>query len=100
VLGSSYIHTPLKLLREMLRRVVDEIADTHEGAWEHGNDQHEDLIINEYTRANVGASTHLCVDWSSSNRATSDYCMYWSYVKLEGELIHSEHSIQSSIEEL
>ena len=80
--------------------IVDDFADTHEGAWEPGDHQHEDLVIAEYTRANVGASTHLCIDWNSRNMATSNYCMFWSYAKLEGELVHEEHSIQPSIEEL
>ena len=100
VLGSPCIHTPLMLLRDMLRKIVDDVTDTHEGAWEPADHQHEDLVIAEYTRANVGVCTHLCVDWNFGNRATSDYYMYWSYEKLEGELVHDKHQIQSSIEEL
>ena len=100
VLGLPWKHTPVTLLREMLRIIVDAIAGTHDGAWEPGDHQHEDLLIAEYTRAIVGSSTHLCVDWISGNRATSDYYMYFSSAKLEGELAQEEHPIQPSNEEL
>jgi hypothetical protein len=100
VLGLPCEHTPVMLLREMLRMIVDDIADTHDGAWEPGDHQHEDLIIAEYTRAIVGSSTHLCVDWISGNRATSDYYMYWSSAKLEGDRVQEEHPVQPCIGEL
>jgi hypothetical protein len=50
------------MLREMLRRILDETVDIHEGGWQPDDHQHEDLVIHEYTNATVGASTHLTVD--------------------------------------
>jgi len=98
--GSPCIHTPLTLFCEMLRLIIDEIADTHEEAWQHDGLQHEDLAIREYTSANVGASTHLTIDLISSNRTTFDYYMYWSYAKLKVGLVQIEMPIKSSMKEL
>jgi hypothetical protein len=98
VLGSPCIHTPLHLLREMLRKILDETVNIHEGEWEPDDYQHEDLVIHEYTNATVGASTSLTVDWNSGNRATSDYYMYWSYARMEGELVQTKLPIEPLME--
>jgi hypothetical protein len=100
VLGSPCIHTPLNLLREMLRRILDETVDIHEGGWEPDDHQHEDFVIHEYTNATVGASTNISVDWNSVNRATSDYYVYWSYARKKGELVQAEMPIEPSMEKL
>jgi hypothetical protein len=84
----------------MLRRILDETVDIHEGGWELDDHQHEDIVINEYTNATVGASTNLTVDWNFGNRATSDYYMYWSYAKMEGDIVQAEMPIEPSTEEL
>ena len=62
VLGAPCIHSNPNMLCEMLRVLLDEIAGTHEGAWQPEDDQHEDLLVLEYAGARVGSSIHFTVD--------------------------------------
>ena len=81
VLGGKCTHTNDVLLRAMLSEILDEIADTHGGAWEPEDYQREDLVIEEFTGAIIGTSTHFSVDWNSGHKTTSDYFMYYSVSK-------------------
>jgi hypothetical protein len=83
VLGAPCVHTKPDVLRAMLSVLLDEIADTYDGAWQPEDYGHEDLLIEEFAGARVGSSTYFCADWRSSHKATSDYFLYYSLRRID-----------------
>ena len=77
--GSPIVHTSVDILRAMLRELLSDNPDVYQGGWEPDDYGSEDLVILEYRQARIGACTAITTDWSSGQKTTADYFMY--YVK-------------------
>ena len=61
-----------QLLRDMLEG--DEVG----GGWEEDGCGHEDLVIEEYTKATVGSSSFFTTDWNlEDGNTTANYLLYY-----------------------
>jgi hypothetical protein len=64
----------------MLGFVIDENLSTDdELSWQPEDQNHEDLIIQEYTKASLEGTSHfLCVDWKSGQKTTANYYLLYT----------------------
>ena len=97
------IHTDPMVMKDMLRVVLEEGCGRVEGTlWEPEDYLHEDLVLQEYTKARINSYTQITVDWNSNHRSSADYFMYYSKSKINMPDCDSEltEPIQPSQEEL
>jgi hypothetical protein len=76
-LGAPIVHTSVHVLLAMLEEVLSHDPAVYEDGWEPDDYGREDLVIEEYKQARVGACTTLTTDWGSGEKQTSDYFMYY-----------------------
>ncbi len=79
-LGKPVKHTVPKVLKDMLRVVLDRGCGSLEGLpWETKDYHREDLVLHGYTKARINSYTYnIKVDWNSSHKSTADYFMYYT----------------------
>ena len=79
VLGAPCLHNDLEILRQMLGVIIDKTLSTDDGSWQPDDHNHEDLVIQEYTKASIEGSSHFfCVDWNSGQKATANYYLLYT----------------------
>ena len=49
--------------------------------WEGDDYCHEDLVIEEYSKASLGPRTYFTVDWKFREKATANYFLYYTVPK-------------------
>lgn len=79
-IGSSRPYLGDKCLRYMLSVLLDNGGDIlSELGWEPGDDGHEDLVLQEYNKVEIGATTYITTSMNSSQGgATCNSFMYYS----------------------
>jgi len=77
--GAPCLHTDPLILRQMLGVIIDKNLSIDDGSWQPDDNNHEDLVIQEYTKASVGGTSHsFCVDWSSGQNTTANYYLMYT----------------------
>ena len=69
------------------------------GGWEEDDYGHDDLVIEEYTKASIGSSWHFTVDWKHGEKATANYFIYHTNPRSEQDMVSGEPE-PPSLEEL
>lgn len=95
VVGGPIQKTSPDVLNRLLRDALVGIT----GGWEDDDYGHDDLVIEEYTKASIGSSWHFTVDWKHGEKATANYFIYHTTPRSEQDMVSGE-PVPPSLEEL
>ena len=66
---------------DVLNRVLKDALVGVSGGWEEDDYCHEDLVIEEYSKAPIGPCTHFTVEWKFRDKARANYFLYYTIPK-------------------
>ena len=99
-LPSRVVGGPIqKTFPDVLNRLLRDALVGITGGWEEDDYGHDDLVIEEYTKASIGSSWHFTVDWKHGEKATANYFIYHTTPRSEQDMVSGEPE-PPSLEEL
>ncbi len=88
----------------MLNRLLqDLLKDEIVGWWEYDDYGHDDLVIEEYTKVRIGASSYFTVDWTREDyNTTTNYFLYYPIRRIDHDVLNrdSREPVPPSVEDL
>jgi hypothetical protein len=99
-LGVPIVKTDKDVLNRMLQ---DLLKDEVVGGWEYDDYGHDDLVIEEYTKVTIGASSYFTVDWTREDyNTTANYFLYYPIRRIDHDVLNrdSGEPVPPSMEDL